>query len=124
MRRGGFGLLLAVVILVAPRMSMAQLFSATQDPVAGERLFSAKGCVSCHAVNGKGGTVAADFAKSTVIGSPASVIAGMWNHGPLMETAAQKQSVSWPMLKGRDLADIAAYFNSLNKRPASSATSK
>ena len=75
-------------------------------------------------MNGKGGKVAADFAKSTVVGSPGSLIAGMWNHGPLMESAAQKQAVSWPMLKGRDLADIAAYLNSLNKRPASSPTSK
>jgi len=69
-------------------------------------------------VNGKGGKAAADFATSNVVGSPGSLIAGMWNHGPLMETSAQRQGVSWPVLHGRDLADIAAYLNSLGRRPA------
>jgi hypothetical protein len=59
-----------------------------------------------------------------VIGSPGSLIAGMWNHGALMETYTQKQGVSWPVLQGRDLADIAAYLNSLGKRPAPGPASK
>src|SRR5262249_2379252 len=103
---------------------VAHYFDPTASARRGAAALTAKGCTTCHSVNGKGGKVAADFAKSTVIGSPASVIAGMWDHGPLMETAGQKQSVSWGMLKGRDLADITTYFNSLNKRRASSATSK
>ena len=103
---------------------VAHYFDPTASARRGAAALTAKGCTTCHSVNGKGGKVAADFAKSTVVGSPGSLIAGMWNHGPLMESAAQKQAVSWPMLKGRDLADIAAYLNSLNKRPASSPTSK
>jgi mono/diheme cytochrome c family protein len=103
---------------------VAHYFDPTASARRGAAALTAKGCTTCHSVNGKGGKVAADFAKSTVVGSPGGLIAGMWNHGPLMESAAQKQAVSWPMLKGRDLADIAAYLNSLNKRPASSPTSK
>jgi mono/diheme cytochrome c family protein len=98
------------------------------DPAAsarrGAQALAAKGCTTCHSVNGKGGKVAADFATSNVVGSPGSLIAGMWNHAPLMEAAAQKQAVSWPVLQGRDLADIAAYLNSLGKRPAGSPASK
>jgi hypothetical protein len=71
-------------------------------------------------VNGKGGKAAADFAKSTVVSTPGSLIAGMWNHAPLMEASAQKQGVSWPVLQGRDLADIAAYLTSLPKHPPAS----
>jgi hypothetical protein len=56
---------LGVVINSAPRVSVAQpLFSATQDPVAGERLFSAKGCVGWHAVNGVGGKVGPDLGRA------------------------------------------------------------
>jgi mono/diheme cytochrome c family protein len=103
---------------------VAHYFDPTASARRGVQTLAAKGCTTCHSVNGKGGKVAADFATSAVVGSPGSLIAGMWNHGPLMETAAQKQGVSWPVLQGRDLADVAAYLNSLGKRPASAPPSK
>lgn len=103
---------------------VAHYFDPAASPRRGAAALTATGCTTCHSVNGKGGKVAADFAKSTVVGSPGSLVAGMWNHGPLMEAAAQKQAVSWPVLRGRDLADIAAYLNSLGKRPAGSSTPK
>ena len=99
---------------------VAHYFDPTASAQRGAQAVRDKGCTSCHSVNGKGGRAAADFATSTVVGSPGSLIAGMWNHAPLMETSADKQGVSWPTLQGRDLADIAAYLNSLRKpAPAS-----
>jgi mono/diheme cytochrome c family protein len=102
---------------------LAYLYTAHYfDPRAtarrGGQLVEERGCTSCHAVRGKGGTVAADFATSNVVGSPASVVAAMWNHGPRMESAAQKQGAAWPTLTGQELADITAFLNSLGKRPA------
>jgi mono/diheme cytochrome c family protein len=35
--------------------SAQALFTPTQDPVAGARLFEGKGCVQCHAIKGVGG---------------------------------------------------------------------
>jgi len=102
----------------------AHYFDPTASAQRGSRALSDKGCTTCHSVNGKGGKVAADFATSNVVGSPGSLIAGMWNHGPLMESAAQQQGVSWPVLQGRELADIAASLNSLGKRPARAPASK
>jgi mono/diheme cytochrome c family protein len=78
-------------------------------------------CTSCHSVRGKGATVAADFAKSTVVGTPESVVAAMWNHGARMEAAAQKAQL--PTLTGAELADITAFLNSLAK-PAPKSTPK
>lgn len=98
---------------------VAHYFDPTASARRGAQMLRDKGCLTCHAVNGKGGKAAADFATSNVVGSPGSLIAGMWNHGPMMEASAQKQSVSWPVLQGRDLADIAAYFSSLQKRSGS-----
>src|SRR3989304_2770478 len=33
------------------------LFSPSQDPVAGSRVFGAKGCGKCHSINGVGGKI-------------------------------------------------------------------
>jgi len=81
----------------------------------GQQVVQAKGCVSCHSVRGKGGRVAADFATSNVVGSPAALVAAMWNHSRSMEDRAAKQGLKLPTLKGQELADIAAYFRSLTK---------
>jgi mono/diheme cytochrome c family protein len=90
------------------------------DPAAGssargQQLVQTKGCVACHSVRGKGGKVAADFATSNVVGSPAALIAAMWNHSRSMEDQAAKQNLKLPTLKGQELADVAAYFKSLPK---------
>jgi hypothetical protein len=39
-------------VLVAPGLVWAQpVFSPSQDPLAGSRVFGAKGCVKCHSIN-------------------------------------------------------------------------
>jgi mono/diheme cytochrome c family protein len=94
-------------------------FEAVTGQVArGQQLVQGKGCVTCHSIGGKGGTVAADFATSTVVGSPSGVIAAMWNHGIRMERQAQKQDVSLPVLTGQELADITTYLGSLTRARA------
>jgi mono/diheme cytochrome c family protein len=90
------------------------------DPAAGnsargQQLAQTKGCVACHSVRGKGGKVAADFATSNVVGSPAALVAAMWNHSRSMEDQAAKQGLKLPTIKGQELADIATYFRSLTK---------
>jgi mono/diheme cytochrome c family protein len=97
------------------------------DPAAGssargQQLVQAKGCVACHSVRGKGGKVAADFATSNVVGSPAALIAAMWNHSRSMEDQATKQGLKLPTLKGQELADMSAYLRSLTKTSATRQT--
>ena len=97
---------------------VSHYFDQAASTPRGQGLVQSKGCLTCHSVRGKGAKVAADFASSNVVGSPASVIAGLWNHSGLMETQAQTQEVSWPMLNGQELADVSAYLNSLGKGAA------
>jgi len=117
----------------APRLSgqeladiVAHLYTANYfDPDAGnsgrgQQVVETKGCVACHSVRGKGGKVAADFATSNVVASPATLVAAMWNHGRSMEDQAAKQGLRLPTLKGRELADVAAYFRSMTKAPSPS----
>jgi len=81
----------------------------------GQQLVQSKGCLTCHSINGKGGKISADFATSKVVGSPASVVAAMWNHSRWMESQAQKQEVPWPVLTGQELGDMAMYLGSISR---------
>jgi len=87
--------------------------------VQGQQLVQTRGCLTCHSVRGKGGKVGADFATSKVVGTPAGIVAAMWNHSRFMESQAQKQDISWPVLTGQELRDIATYLGSLSKTGAS-----
>ncbi len=91
----------------------SRYFDQRADARRGAQVVQAKGCTTCHSVRGKGGKLAADFATSNVVATPASLIAGMWNHSAYMEAKAQKQDVPWPTLSGQELADIATYLGSL-----------
>jgi hypothetical protein len=43
----------------------------------------------------------------------------MWNHSLRMEQAAARQSTEWPILTGKELADLSAFFGGLRPmRPA------
>ena len=87
--------------------------------VQGQQLVQTRGCLTCHSVRGKGGKVGADFATSKVVGTPAGVVAAMWNHSRFMESQVRKQEISWPVLTGRELGDIATYLGSLSRMGAS-----
>jgi mono/diheme cytochrome c family protein len=95
------------------------------DPAAGnssrgQQVAQSKGCLNCHSIRGKGGKVAGDLSTSTVVGSPSSLIAAMWNHSRAMEDQAQKQGIKLPTLKGQELADLSAYLQALTKPTATS----
>lgn len=76
------------------------------------------GCLTCHAVAGKGEKLDTDFTRSNVVGSPASLLAAMWNNSRYMEAQAQRQGIVLPVLTGQDLGDLAAYLASLRKPDA------
>ncbi|MFQ6093880.1 MAG: c-type cytochrome [bacterium] len=83
------------------------------DPKVGQELFSGKGCITCHAIKGKGGQVGLDLAESEKVSSPIEMTEIMWNHAPLMEQMMEERHLSWPQFKGRDMANLYAYLQSL-----------
>ena len=85
-------------------------FDQRASAARGARLVRDRGCTTCHAVRGQGAKTAADFATSTAVRTPASVVAAMWNHSGEMESAADAKRVAWPVLSGAELADIAAFL--------------
>jgi mono/diheme cytochrome c family protein len=114
-RSGGISVLIALVVLVTPGMSGAQvLFSPTHDPVAGEKLFTAKRCVRCHAVNGVGGTVGPDLGRTARPRTFFDLAAALWNHAPAMAARMREAGVARPALDAREVGDLVAYLYTLD----------
>jgi mono/diheme cytochrome c family protein len=101
----------AVLALLAPGAVAAQASTPAQSVEAGSRVFLDKGCSSCHAVNGHGGTVGPDLARRP--GATRSffhLAAAMWNHIPRMRREMDRRGVERPRLAPWEAADLVAFL--------------
>ena len=84
------------------------------DPQRGWVLFREKGCISCHAILGKGGTVGPDLASNRPLPRTLTQMAGrMWNHSPQMWAAMKTKGIERPTFQGAEMADLIAFLYSL-----------
>jgi mono/diheme cytochrome c family protein len=108
------GLLFALVGVAAPPAAPQGLFSATQDPIAGSRVFGAKGCGQCHAVRGQGGTVGPDLARIQRPRTFYDLMAALWNHAPRMVERMRQIGITRPRLDPREAGDLVAFLFTLD----------
>ncbi|MFQ5764922.1 MAG: c-type cytochrome [Rhodospirillales bacterium] len=89
--------------LVMPLMNLAR----------GKRLFVAKGCIACHAINGVGGhdAPAMDAHGMKRLMNPFDFAAKMWNHAPAMIAAQEGTMGEQIYFTGEELADIIAFIH-------------
>ena len=92
---------------------VAQDITLPNDPLAGQKVFVNKGCVNCHALFGKGGTIGRDLGKTQAQRGPAGIVAMMWNHTPEMSQVMQKPQ-EMPIFSEQDMADLIAFIYFLN----------
>ncbi|MBI4011458.1 MAG: cytochrome c [Candidatus Rokubacteria bacterium] len=90
------------------------VFSPSQDPLAGSRVFGTKGCAACHAVNGIGGKVGPDLGRMPRPRSFYDLATAMWNHLPRMVERMQQRGVARPHLDTQETADLIAFLYTLN----------
>jgi len=84
------------------------------NPNRGWKLFQEKGCISCHAVRGQGGSAGPDLGSGRPLPPTLTQVAGqMWNHAPEMWAAMQKGGLERPSFAGREMADVIAFLYSL-----------
>jgi len=84
--------------------------SVAQNPLAGSRVFGAKGCVKCHAVDGVGGTLGPDLGRNPLYRSFFDFAAAMWNHLPTMAERMRQLEISRPHLDPWETGDLMAFL--------------
>lgn len=98
---------------VAPAVAQP-IFSPTQDPLAGSRVFGTKGCMKCHAVNGIGGKIGPDLGRVPRPRSFYELAAEMWNHLPKMAERMRQIGIARPSLDPRETGDLISFLFTLN----------
>jgi len=104
---------------------ISYLESATPAPLAGPLyvlpgnaedgrvLFTEKGCIQCHSVQGVGGRIAPDLAGQDRRWGLTEFAAAMWNKAPKMAQAAKARNMEVPQLGAGEMADLVAYLFSV-----------
>jgi len=90
------------------------VFSPSQDPLAGARVFGAKGCVKCHSINGVGGKIGPDLARRIKPRSFYDVATAMWNHLPRMADRMKQLGITRPQLTAQEAGDLVGFLYTLN----------
>ncbi len=90
-----------------------QYFARPGDPKKGHELAVEKGCTACHSVGGVGNKSAPGFAQVKGLDSPATVVSAMWNHSFIAARRGAGPKVSWPQFSPEEMADLAAFLQTL-----------
>ena len=107
-----FCLLLILCLTFLPLSAPpAQVKIVPGSVVRGAQILEDNACLNCHALNGRGGSRAPDFASLSGRDSkPAQLAATMWNHNPQMWAEFQTTRQDLPPLTSFEVADLFAWF--------------
>lgn len=89
--------------------------AAIGNSVRGEQLWTAKSCVMCHSLGGKGGTDAPplDYMQGDLsIEGIAGMSGAIWNHVPDMLPRFREEKIPFPSISPDEMADLIAYLHS------------
>ena len=87
-------------------------FITPGNPQEGRRVFTAKGCIKCHAVRGEGGKEADDLGKRAKIlyKSLTQIVSIMWNKGPTVLARMAQTQMGIPKFTSKEMADLISYL--------------
>jgi mono/diheme cytochrome c family protein len=90
----------------------ARYMDPAGDAGRGKRLFTAKHCASCHALNGTDAEGMKSGLRWESLSDPIEFARQMWNHAPLMREAMAKKHLEPPTLTPAEMNDILVYLRS------------
>ena len=89
------------------------LLMPMMDPARGRKVFAAKGCVVCHAMNGVGGNLGPTLdMRGMGAMNPFDFAAKMWEGAEAMIVLQEEELGGRISLTGQDLADMIAFVHS------------
>jgi mono/diheme cytochrome c family protein len=89
------------------------LYVVPGEATKGSVSFDERGCVQCHSVRGRGGTVGPDLAAFSAQRSLVDFGAAMWNKQPRMFAAQKSERIALQQLGPEEMADLVAYLYSV-----------
>jgi mono/diheme cytochrome c family protein len=84
-----------------------QYFDEPGNARRGERLFSSKGCASCH---GEGGGAAPRLDASSNINA-IRMVSALWQHGPRMQEQMRAKNIRWPRFTNTEMNDLLTFID-------------
>ncbi len=98
---------------VVPANGTTALLMPMMNPARGRKVFAAKGCIICHAINGIGGDhgPSLDMTKMGAM-NPFDFAAKMWEGAEAMIVLQEEELGERISLTGQDLADMIAFVHS------------
>ena len=104
-------LVLGALVAWPQRQARAQAtVESVPDALEGARIFGAKGCGKCHAVEGMGGGEAPDLGLAAEATTYYGLAADMWNHIPTMTSRMSELGIVRPRLSADEMADVVAFL--------------
>ena len=109
-------ILIALILLVAPVANLAVKAAENGsavlpgNPLEGSRLFSEKGCLRCHAINGVGGVGGPDLGQGILKRSLLDIAGVMWNHSPGMAHVIEERRAARPVFQAPEMASLLSFL--------------
>ena len=85
-----------------------QYFTGNGNAGRGEKVFTAKGCGTCHNDPSSG---APKLNKGADGHSDITMVAALWEHGPRMLELMNRKNMAWPRFTAQQMTDLIAYLN-------------
>ena len=80
------------------------------NPLEGSQLFTEKGCLRCHAINGVGGVGGPDLGQGILKRSLLDIAGVMWNHSPGMAHVIEERRAARPVFKAPEMASLLSFL--------------
>ncbi len=85
------------------------------DAAVGARLFSQKGCQTCHSIGGKGGHIGPPLDPYSRYASPLFLTTSLWNKGKAMAEKMQQMDIPRPSFERNDVPNLLAFIRAAGK---------